>query len=32
LLVYPYKRGSHFFLEACFERNSKLSVLNLEQL
>jgi hypothetical protein len=29
-MAYPYKHGSPFFLEAWFERTSKLSVLNLE--
>jgi hypothetical protein len=31
LMTYPYKHGSPLFLEAWFERISKLSVLNLEK-
>jgi hypothetical protein len=31
LATYPYKHGSPFFLEAWFERISKLSVLILEK-
>jgi hypothetical protein len=31
LTAYPYKHSSTFFLEAWFERTSKLGVLNLEQ-
>jgi hypothetical protein len=31
LTVYPYKHGSPLFLEAWFEKISKLSVLNLEK-